>query len=123
MGLPELKVEANIKQQISYSSKENGRKFKKDLGFQEKCVMLQIEHKLCIQRKLKGDSNELLCSYKVRFNTKREYKSNRGDAVCVYVAETKYAPRNPSFFLLALKEREEVMKNSQTLLLRKEKKW
>lgn len=73
--------------------------------------MLQIEHKLCIQRKLEGDNNELLCNYKVRFNTKREYKSNRGDAVCVYVTETKYAPRNPSFFLLALKEKEEAMKN------------
>lgn len=31
--------------------------------------------------------------------------------MCVYVAETKYAPRNPSSFLLALKEKEEAMKN------------
>lgn len=31
--------------------------------------------------------------------------------MCVYVTETKYAPRNPSSFLLALKEKEDAMKN------------
>lgn len=56
---------------------------------------------------MKRNNNKLLRSYKVRFNTQQEYKRSRRCCQCVYVTETKYAPRSLCLFYWLLKEKGE----------------